>query len=433
MLIWEVREVLILLGLSLLFISKSSEARAKARLELSCIFQDKRYSPGETWHPYLEPHGLAYCIQCRCSETGAVSCNEVKCPALQCENAVAQPHLCCPTCPVPSGLRAPVKSCQYNGTTYQQGETFTAEDLFPTRQPDQCVQCSCSEGHIYCGLQTCPKLACSSPVKVQDTCCTVCSENASEKSMEEDQSPLNRSVRHSKAQCVNEPWSKRTLKGAPSIVNTPPVGLNPRGFRQKGGGTTVKIILKKKHKKACIYGGKTYSHGEVWNPVLRPFGVLPCILCTCKDGTHDCMRINCPEEYPCERPEKLEGKCCRTCPESKDNPTQEANQSKCSSSSPGSILVYQSVSPNGGSSGKTQAGLQRIAIEREGSGQVELYTWKQVNSVFHLIQIEKLEKHEFKQQAANFRLLTGGQWKLFPGQEADLSASASAEKDLGSS
>nr|XP_006007920.2 PREDICTED: chordin-like protein 2 [Latimeria chalumnae] len=352
MLIWEVREVLILLGLSLLFISKSSEARAKARLELSCIFQDKRYSPGETWHPYLEPHGLAYCIQCRCSEMLDAK-----------GELLVTPELC-----VPSGLRAPVKSCQYNGTTYQQGETFTAEDLFPTRQPDQCVQCSCSEGHIYCGLQTCPKLACSSPVKVQDTCCTVCSENASEKSMEEDQSPLNRSVRHSKAQCVNEPWSKRTLKGAPSIVNTPPVGLNPRGFRQKGGGTTVKIILKKKHKK-----------------------------------------------------------------ESKDNPTQEANQSKCSSSSPGSILVYQSVSPNGGSSGKTQAGLQRIAIEREGSGQVELYTWKQVNSVFHLIQIEKLEKHEFKQQAANFRLLTGGQWKLFPGQEADLSASASAEKDLGSS
>lgn len=44
----------------------------------------------------------------------------------------------------PSGLRAPARSCQYNGTTYQQGEMFTTSELFPSRQPNQCVQCSCS-------------------------------------------------------------------------------------------------------------------------------------------------------------------------------------------------------------------------------------------------------------------------------------------------
>lgn len=33
-----------------------------------CDFSGKKYSPGESWHPYLEPQGLMYCIRCTCSE-----------------------------------------------------------------------------------------------------------------------------------------------------------------------------------------------------------------------------------------------------------------------------------------------------------------------------------------------------------------------------
>ena len=33
-----------------------------------CLFHGKRYSPGESWHPYLEPQGLMYCLRCSCSE-----------------------------------------------------------------------------------------------------------------------------------------------------------------------------------------------------------------------------------------------------------------------------------------------------------------------------------------------------------------------------
>ena len=33
-----------------------------------CLFHGKRYSPGESWHPYLEPQGLMYCLRCTCSE-----------------------------------------------------------------------------------------------------------------------------------------------------------------------------------------------------------------------------------------------------------------------------------------------------------------------------------------------------------------------------
>lgn len=65
---------------------------------------------------------------------------------------------------------------------------------------------------------------------------------------------------------------------------------------------------------ACVYNGKTYSHGEVWHPVFRLYGLLPCILCTCRDGVQDCQKISCPKEYPCDYPEKVDGKCCKICP-----------------------------------------------------------------------------------------------------------------------
>lgn len=76
-------------------------------------------------------------------------------------------------------------------------------------------------------------------------------------------------------------------------------------------GTTRNPLLS--FSSACVYNGKTYSHGEVWHPVFRLYGTLPCILCTCKDGVQDCQKITCPKEYPCEYPEKVEGKCCKVC------------------------------------------------------------------------------------------------------------------------
>lgn len=45
---------------------------------------------------------------------------------------------------IPAGLRASVKSCRYNGTVYQPGETFNKRDLFPSKQSNQCVMCMCS-------------------------------------------------------------------------------------------------------------------------------------------------------------------------------------------------------------------------------------------------------------------------------------------------
>lgn len=45
---------------------------------------------------------------------------------------------------IPAGLRASAKTCRYNGTVYQPGETFNKHDLFPSKQSNQCVMCTCS-------------------------------------------------------------------------------------------------------------------------------------------------------------------------------------------------------------------------------------------------------------------------------------------------
>lgn len=114
---------------------------------------------------------------CFLFQKGHVKCNTVKCPALSCAHPVAEPRRCCPKCTgpmfvrrlyrlkkrkklkgvqrpcvsasgdpvrIPAGLRASVKSCSYNGTIYQPGETFSKRDLFPAKQRNQCAMCTCA-------------------------------------------------------------------------------------------------------------------------------------------------------------------------------------------------------------------------------------------------------------------------------------------------
>ncbi|GAB5577395.1 chordin-like protein 2 isoform X1 [Prionailurus iriomotensis] len=333
----------------------------------------------------------------------------------------------------PSGLRAPPKYCQHNGTMYQHGEIFSAHELLPSRLPNQCVLCSCTEGQIYCGLMTCPEPGCPAPLPLPASCCQMCKgflvfeprmlgrsrtvceagarereshsgpcvlaprDESSKKSAEEDTTQSHRGAvsstpsttsqplslashhgcRHSQDPCSGDNGRKRVL-GTPAPTGlSAPLGFIPRHFRPKGAGsTTVKIVLKEKHKKeltqpACVHSGKTYSHGEVWHPAFRSFGPLPCILCTCQDGRQDCQRVTCPTEYPCHHPEKVAGKCCKICPEDKADPGHsEISATRCPKV-PGRVLVHTSVSPS-------PDNLHRFALEHEASEQVEIYLWKLV-------------------------------------------------------
>ncbi|XP_073680879.1 chordin-like protein 2 [Garra rufa] len=401
-----------------------------------CTFKEKMYRPGDSWHPYLEPFGFMFCMRCTCTESGHVKCNSIKCPVLRCENPVTNSQQCCPRCAdehrTPAGLRAPIKTCRYNGSTYQTGETFANHELFPSRQSNQCVMCTCSNGNIFCALKTCQPITCSSPVSVPDTCCLVCKESATDinsASFEDGGQQLNRGVRHSVDQCAAEQVRGRSVRATPSTLRGSPRGLNLQTLHLKGAAeTTVKILLQRQHQKACVYSGKTYSHGDVWHPVLGK--VLECILCTCRDGFQECRRITCPNQYQCQHPIKIEGKCCKICPELK----AENNRTECYlAQDNNSLLVYKVEPP---SAAQTEDKVRMIAIERQGATEVEVQVWKTVEGVLHLMETGDVQKKDLIEHPENYILLTTldeDTWRKFKEEEdkqKDLSKIRSCEDGI---
>ncbi|XP_016361714.1 chordin-like protein 2 [Sinocyclocheilus anshuiensis] len=401
-----------------------------------CTFKEKAYRPGDSWHPYLEPFGFMFCMRCTCTEFGHVKCNSIKCPVLRCENPVTNSQQCCPRCldehRTPAGLRAPIETCRYNGSTYQTGETFANHELFPSRQSNQCVMCTCSNGNIFCALKTCQPITCSSPESVPDTCCLVCKESAidiNSASFEDGGQQLNRGVRHSVDQCAAEQVRGHSLRATPSTLRGSPRGLNLQTLHLKGAAeTTVKILLQCKHQRACVYSGKTYSHGDVWHPVLGK--VLECILCTCRDGFQECRRITCPNQYPCQHPIKIEGKCCKICPELK----AESNRTECYlTQDNNSLLVYKVEPP---SAAQSEDKVRMIAIERQGATEVEVQVWKTVEGVLHLMETGDVQKKDLIEHPENYILLTTldeETWRKFKEEEdkqKDLSKIRSCEDGI---
>lgn len=140
----------------------------------------------EYYNEFLNCQRSSVLMEPICSlQKGHVKCNTIKCPALSCETPVAEPQQCCPRCTgrpstskrlngseafesddfpgdflsssgdqvrIPAGLRASVRSCRYNGTVYQPGETFNKHDFFPSKQSNQCVICTCSVSYLLFSL-----------------------------------------------------------------------------------------------------------------------------------------------------------------------------------------------------------------------------------------------------------------------------------------
>ncbi|XP_058514877.1 chordin-like protein 1 isoform X3 [Ochotona princeps] len=457
---WKMGGMSYIFSLLLFFLFlEGSKAEQVKHSETYCVFQDKKYRVGERWHPYLEPYGLVYCVNCICSENGNVLCSRVRCPNLHCLTPVHIPHLCCPRCPedsLPSMNKVTSKSCEYNGTTYQHGELFMAEGLFQNRQPNQCTQCSCSEGNVYCGLKTCPKLTCAFPVSVPDSCCRVCRGDG-ELSWEHSdgdifRQPANREARHSYPRSHYDPSPSRQAGGLPRF----PGSRIHRGTpidSQQASGTIVQIVINNKHKhgQVCVSNGKTYSHGESWHPNLRAFGIVECVLCTCNVTKQECKKIHCPSRYPCKYPQKIHGKCCKVCPGKKakdpsslvhsalgeervvvqdDSSGYWENFEHITEELPGpgfdskgyfcgeeTMPVYESVFMEDGET------TRKIALETERPPQVEVHVWTIRKGILQHFHIEKISKRVFE-ELHHFKLVTRttlNQWKIFTEGEAQIS------------
>ncbi|XP_054985067.1 chordin isoform X1 [Sorex araneus] len=126
-----------------------------------------------------------------------------------------------------------------------------------------CSLCTCQRRTVICDPVVCPPPPCPNPLQAPDQCCPVCPEKPD--------------------------------------VRDPP-GL-PR-LRDPGEG--------------CYFDGDRSwrAAGTRWHPVVPPFGLIKCAVCTCKGGTGEvhCEKVQCPR-LACAQPVRANPTdCCKQCP-----------------------------------------------------------------------------------------------------------------------
>ncbi|XP_020861444.1 chordin isoform X1 [Phascolarctos cinereus] len=126
-----------------------------------------------------------------------------------------------------------------------------------------CSLCTCQRRTVICDPVVCPPLSCPHPVQAPDQCCPVCPK----KSDIGDRQGLDRS-------------------------------------RDPGEG--------------CYFDGDRSwrAAGTRWHPVVPPFGLIKCAVCTCKGATGEvhCEKVQCPR-LTCAQPIRANPTdCCKQCP-----------------------------------------------------------------------------------------------------------------------
>uniref|UniRef100_A0A2K6DWT6 Chordin n=2 Tax=Macaca nemestrina TaxID=9545 RepID=A0A2K6DWT6_MACNE len=126
-----------------------------------------------------------------------------------------------------------------------------------------CSLCTCQRRTVICDPVVCPPPSCPHPVQAPDQCCPVCPE-------------------------------KQDVRDLPGL---------PRS-RDPGEG--------------CYFDGDRSwrAAGTRWHPVVPPFGLIKCAVCTCKGGTGEvhCEKVQCPR-LACAQPVRVNPTdCCKQCP-----------------------------------------------------------------------------------------------------------------------
>ncbi|XP_057401494.1 chordin isoform X8 [Balaenoptera acutorostrata] len=156
----------------------------------------------------------------------------------------------------PGRLRDP-NTCFFEGQQRPHGARWA-----PNYDP-LCSLCTCQRRTVICDPMVCPPPSCPSPVQAPDQCCPVCLE-------------------------------KQDVRDLPGLPKN----------RDPGEG--------------CYFDGDRSwrAAGTRWHPVVPPFGLIKCAVCTCKGGTGEvhCEKVQCPR-LACAQPVRANPTdCCKQCP-----------------------------------------------------------------------------------------------------------------------
>ncbi|XP_059133334.1 chordin isoform X3 [Peromyscus eremicus] len=166
-----------------------------------------------------------------------------------------------PEAPVPvkhgsSGRPRDPNTCFFEGQQRPHGARWS-----PNYDP-LCSLCTCQRRTVICDPIVCPPPSCPHPVQALDQCCPVCPEKQ----------------------------RSRDLPGLPNL--------------EPGEG--------------CYFDGDRSwrAAGTRWHPVVPPFGLIKCAVCTCKGATGEvhCEKVQCPR-LACAQPVRANPTdCCKQCP-----------------------------------------------------------------------------------------------------------------------
>ncbi|XP_027440866.1 chordin isoform X6 [Zalophus californianus] len=171
--------------------------------------------------------------------------------------AVLGPDAPAPAKPGGAGRLRDPNTCYFEGQQRPHGARWA-----PNYDP-LCSLCTCQRRTVICDPVVCPPPSCPSPVQAPDQCCPVCPE-------------------------------KQDVRDLPGLSRT----------RDPGEG--------------CYFDGDRSwrAAGTRWHPVVPPFGLIKCAVCTCKGGTGEvhCEKVQCPR-LACAQPVRANPTdCCKQCP-----------------------------------------------------------------------------------------------------------------------
>lgn len=231
----------------------------------TCYQSGTTYEDGKQWIV------TESCHICACAQ-GAVRCEEMRCPSVQCSvPTIKPPGQCCPICTnSTTAIWNESHGCHLAGQYHAAGSSWHPY-LVPGGY-DTCAVCTCdfSTRMVRCPRARCPELKCNDRDAYRPdkkACCRVCPEVKNKKNEED------------------TPKDQGTPRTAEEIL-------------AEGG---------------CVFPNGPLPNGKEVHPSIHSHGEQRCVTCRCKDGELKCMRKRCGRGVCSKRRRGAADSCC-VCP-----------------------------------------------------------------------------------------------------------------------